>query len=179
MTEVGSVYGAALYDLARSEGLSAPILEQLRVLDSSFSAEADFLKLLCAPSLSKQERCGIADSSFRGKVHPYVLNFLKILTEKGYAKHFHDCFVAYEEQYNQDNGILVVTALTAVPLSQEQNAKLCAKLEAVTGKHIQLRNKVDPSVMGGVQLDLGNRRVDDTVAHRLQTISDLLKQTTL
>jgi F-type H+-transporting ATPase subunit delta len=179
MTEVGSVYGAALYDLAVSEGLSTPILEQLQVLNSSFAAEGNFLKLLCAPGLSKQERCGIVDSSFRGKVHPYVLNFLKILTEKGYARHFHHCFAAYEEKYNQDNGILVVTALTAIPLSAQQTGKLCAKLETITGSTIRLHNKVDPSVLGGVQLDLGNRRIDDTVAHRLQSVRDLLKQTTL
>ena len=83
MTQVGSVYGEALYSLAVEETLSAQILEELSVLAQSFHAEPDFIRLLCTPNLSVLERCNILDDSFRSTVHPYVLNFLKILTEKG------------------------------------------------------------------------------------------------
>ena len=79
MTQAGTVYGEALYDLAGSEGLDLEILQQLKVLDEAFCAEPDFLRLLSSPNLSKPERCGVLDSSFRGKLHPYILNFLKIL----------------------------------------------------------------------------------------------------
>ena len=81
MTEIGSVYGDALYELAKEEALTETIGEQLRLLQSSFRAEPDFIRLLSAPNLSKAERCQILDDSFRGKVEPYLLNFLKILTE--------------------------------------------------------------------------------------------------
>ena len=104
MTDVGSVYGSALYTLAREEDLSASVLEELTALEQSFRQEPGFLKLLSSPALSKDERCKILDDSFRGKVQPYVLNFMKILTEKGYLRHFSDCCKAYREQYNQDNG---------------------------------------------------------------------------
>ena len=91
MTEVGNTYGQALYDLARSEALDEQILTEITVLNESFQQKTGFLRLLQSPSLSKQERCTILDESFRGKLHSYVLNFLKILTEKGYARHFPDC----------------------------------------------------------------------------------------
>ena len=66
MTEVGSVYGEALYTLAKDEGLSRDILSQLMLLDDCFTQEPGFLRLLGTPNLSKDERCRILDDSFRG-----------------------------------------------------------------------------------------------------------------
>lgn len=179
MTEVGSVYGEALYDLALSEGLSEAILKELTVLSQSFAVEPDFIRLLGTPSLSKQERCQILDDSFRGKVHSYVLNFLKILTEKGYMRHFGDCCDAYRTIYNRDNGILVVTAVTAVALSDSQQLRLNERLAAITGKKIELVNRIDPNCLGGIRLDYDGKRLDDTVEHRLSTIRSVLKNTVL
>ena len=179
MTQVGSVYGEALYDLCKSENLTEAVLREITTLEESFSQEPDFLRLLAAPNLGKQERCGILDESFRGKVHPYVLNFLKILTEKGYSRHFSDCCAAYREHYNLDNGILPVSAVTAVPLSGKQSEKLKEKLASVTGKTILLTNRVDPDCLGGVRLDFDGKRLDDTVAHRLESVRTMLNETVL
>ena len=179
MTQVGSVYGEALYTLALEEGLTTVIGEELSALEQSFRAEPDFIRLLSTPNLSVQERCNILDDSFRGKVQPYVLNFLKILTEKGYMRHFFDCCKAFEESYNRDNGILPVTAITAVSLNPAQAEKLTDKLCQITGKQVKLHNRVDPNVLGGVRLDYDGKRLDDTVAHRLASVASLLKNTVL
>lgn len=179
MTQVGSVYGEALYSLALEESLTEGILAELTVLDGCFRENPDFLRLLSSPNLSKQERCAIVDNSFRGKVHGYVLNFLKILTEKGCIKHFADCRKAYESHYNLDNGILPVTAVTAVPMTEDQAARLKQKLEQITGKHIDLVNRIDSSILGGVRLDYDGKRLDDTVSHRLDKVRSLLANTVL
>ncbi len=179
MTTAGSAYGEALYDLAKSEDLSGEILSQITALDESFRAEPAFARLLSAPALSKQERCQILDSSFQGKVHLYVLNFLKILAEKGYVRYFSDCCRAYQEHYNLDHNILPVTAVTAVALTQAQSEKLSGKLSAITGKTITLHNRVDPGILGGVQLDFDGKRLDDTISGRLKSIRDLLGSTVL
>ena len=179
MTQIGSVYGEALYTLALEEQLTEQILAELNVLQESFHQEPDFIRLLASPNLSKQERCAIVDGSFRGKVHIYVLNILKILTEKGYMKHFFDCCKAFEEHYNLDNGILPVTAITAFPLSDAQAEKLTGRLARITGRQIILRNRVDPTCLGGVRLDYDGKRLDDTVSHHLEAIRGLLKDTVL
>lgn len=179
MTQVGNVYAQALYDLSAGEHCAEEILQQLNVLAQSFQAEPDFVRLLSAPNLSKEARCGILDDSFRGKLHPYVLNFLKILTEKGYMRHFGDCCKAYRQIFNREHGILEVCAVTAVPLNAQQTAKLTQKLSQVTGKTIDLVNRVDPACLGGVRLDYDGKRVDDTVSHRLASIGALLKNTVL
>ena len=179
MTQIGNTYAAGLYSLAKEEDLSGQILEQLTALDAAFSREPDYLRLLAAPNLSKEERCDILDEGFRGKVHPYVLNFMKLLTQKGYIRHFSDCCHAYREQYHDDHGILPVCAVSAVPLTAEQTAKLQKKLEAITGKAVELTNRVDPAVLGGVRLDYSGRRVDGTVQNRLDAVRQLLKNTVL
>lgn len=179
MTQIATVYAQGLYSLAREEGLETTVLEQLKVLKTLFQENPDYTKLLAAPSLPKQERCGIIDESFRGRVHPYVLNFLKILTEKGYVRQFPQCCDAYRSQYNEDNGILVVKALSAVPLTGEQQQKLTAKLEATTGKRIELLCSVDPAQLGGLCLRYEDKQVDGTVRNRLESIGKLLKNTVL
>lgn len=179
MTRVGSVYAQALYDLAKEEDLSLEILNELKVLGEVFSANADYLRLLSTPNLSKDERCAILDEGFSGRVQPYVLNFIKILTEKGYIRHFGDCCEAYRQLYNEDNGILPVKAVTAVALTDDQSARLCEKLNGITGKKVEINNVVDPGCIGGVMLDYDGKRVDDTVRHRLDAVRSLLKNTML
>ena len=179
MTQAANTYAQALYALAKDENLSKQILNELDVLNQVFDREAGFLRLLAAPNLPKVERCGILDESFRGKIHIYLLNFLKILTERGYIRHFGDCCKAYREYYNADHGILPVQAVTAVALTAEQANRLAQKLTKLTGKTIELTNRVDPAVLGGVRLDYDGKRVDGTVQSRLDSVRELLKNTVL
>ena len=179
MTEVGTVYGESLYELAKDENLTQQIGAELSVLQQSFRQEPDFVRLLSSPNLTKTERCQILDDSFRGNVHPYLLNFLKILTEKGYVRYFADCCASFRIRYNEAHNILPVTAVTAVALTQEQSARLAEKLEKLTEKKIELTNRIDTQVLGGVRLDFDGKSVDDTLANRLAAISRLLNNTIL
>ena len=179
MTEAASVYGEALYALAKDENKSDLMLQKLKALDESFAAEPDFLRLLSAPNLSKIERKEILDACFKGKVEPYLLNFLKILMEKGYIRQFSNCVQVFHERYNEDHGIMAVSAVTAVPMSDGQKEKLAAKLAGITGKQIELTNTIDPACIGGVRLDYDGKRVDDTIIHRLDAVSSMLKNTIL
>lgn len=179
MNQIGTVYGEALYSLAAEVQAEDAILQQLQVLQSSFSAEPQFLQLLTSPALAKAERCQILDDSFRGKVEPYLLNFLKLLTEKGYIGHFSACCDAYTDKYNQQHNILPVTAVTLTPLSLHQSQALTDKLSSMTGKKVSLTNRIDPDCFGGIRLDYDGNRLDDTVAHRLEQVRQLLKNTVL
>lgn len=179
MTQAASTYAQALYDLAKDEGLGKTILHELCVLKDVFTENPAYSKLLSMPDLPKQERCRILDEAFRGKVNPYVLNFMKILTEKGYIRHFPACCDAYRGFYNEDNGILVVKAVSAVALSPAQLEKLTAKLEATTGKTIDLQCSVDTAMLGGLRLSYDGMQVDGTVKNRLDSIGKMLKNTVL
>ena len=175
MSEIGASYAQALYSLAEEDNVTDDILQQLEALDVSFGQEPDYLRLLATPNLSKEERCQLLDSSFRGRIHPYVLNFLKLLTQKGYARKFDDCVRQYRGIYNEKHGIVSVTATTAVAMTAEQKEKLQTKLETVTGKTVQLQCKVETACIGGVRLDYDGKRIDGTVKNRLDAMKELLK----
>ena len=174
MTEIGQNYARALYSLAQEERLTQSVLEQLKTLDAAFRQEPDFLRLLATPNLSKQQRLDVLDESFRGKVHAYALNFLKLLTEKGHIGVFSDCVKAYRQQYYADHGIVSVLAVTAVALTDAQREQLQSKLETVTGKEIELLCRVDPTCIGGVRLDYDGKRVDGTIKNRLDAMGKML-----
>ncbi len=179
MSEAAVTYGQALYDLARAEDLEDVLLQQLTVLAQSFRSEPDFPALLQSHNLSKQERCRILDDSFRDRVHPYVLNFLKLLTENGLARHFPDCAAHFQKCYRRTHNILAVTAVTAVALTDDRLRALTEKLACVTGKTIELSNRVDPTVLGGIRLNYDGKQLDGTVIHRLDAMRSLLKNTVL
>jgi len=179
MSGAATVYSQALYGLAKDEGQEAAVLQQMTALAESFRAEPDYIRLLCAANLSKAERCEILDRSFRGKVTSNLLNFMKLLTEKGYMRHFLECCKVYRNLFNEDHGILEVTAVTATALTSAQTMRLQEKLAAITGKTISLQNSIDPACLGGVRLDYDGKRVDDTVQHRLDSIRALLSDTVL
>ena len=142
MTEIARMYGGSLYDLAAEEGLETRILGELEEVNALFKANPDYLHLLSIPSIPKKERCGLLDEALRGQVHLYVLNFLKILCEKGTLRELGGCTRAYRIRYNEAHGILEATATSAIALTKEQTAALHQKLEALTGKTIDLQTKV-------------------------------------
>ena len=179
MTSPGNLYAAALYRLAREENADTVILRQLLFLDQCFQLEPAYLQLLSTPLLPQAQRCEILDAAFRGKVHPYVLNFLKILTEKGKIRLFDRCCSHFQQQYNRDHAIVQVIAVTAVPLSANQATKLTGKLSSLTGKTVSLQNRVDSRVLGGIRLHYEGKQLDDTLSHRLQQLRSLLQDTLL
>lgn len=179
MTDVVQQYGQALYELVRDEEISAPVLEQMLTLSSAFQEEPEFLRLLISPNLSKQERCDLVDESFRDKIHPYLLNFLKILTQEGIARKFPDCCRYVERCYYADNDILPVVAYTAQRLTEAQQQRLTEKMQAITWKTVILQNRVDPACLGGVRLCYDGIQIDGTVKGRLDAVEKLLKNTVL
>ena len=176
MTELAREYGDGLYLLAEEENLSREFLEQLLSLKSLFREQPDFVRLLGNMSLSKEERVKIIDSVLRGQVHPYVLNFLKILCERGALNEYEGCLAAFKTLYNQAHGIVEATVTTAVPLDDEQRARLSKKLSKMTEKLVVLNEKVDESLIGGVLLEMNGQRYDNTLKNRLKSIHSAMVQ---
>lgn len=170
MTELAKEYGAGMYVLAAEENIAKDVLEQMRTLRGCFKEQPEFLRLLSNMALQKEERLSILDSALRGQVHPYLLNFLKILCERGALSEFAGCEEAYRELYNKDHGVVEAHVTTGETLSDDQRARLIEKLKQMTGKEIILLEKVDPKVVGGVLLEMNGQRYDNTVRHRLESV---------
>lgn len=172
MKEIVKEYGGGLYELAVDEGLEEVLLEQTRVLRGVLDAE--YLRLLTTPGIPKPERVGLAAEALDGRVHPYLANFVKLVVERGAACDLPECFEEYERLYFQRHGIIRAKVETAVPLTDVQKEKLTSRLEARTGKKIELTCVVTPALIGGIRLSFDNRLMDDTAREKLRTIANSL-----
>lgn len=76
----------------------------------------------------------------------------------------------YERLSNRARGIVIADIVTARPMSEAQSAKLKAKLETVTGKSVRVRPHIDESILGGVIVKIGDKRIDGSVTGRMQTL---------
>ncbi len=170
MTELAREYGDGLYALCAEETLAGDVLAQLAMLKQCFRDQPDFCRLLSNMALPKQERTQVVDRALRGQVHPYVLNFLKLLVEHGVISEFNGCEAAFRQRYNQDNGVVEAVVTTGAPMTDEESAQLIDKLSRMTGRQIQLTEKVDAGVISGVLLEMDGKRYDSTLRHRLEEI---------
>ena len=167
MTELAREYGEGLFDLAREENLLDTIHEEMNALRESLAGEPRYIQLLQTHALSKDERLGILDEAFRGKVHPYVLNFMKLLLERGALSALPDCARHFHARWLEEKGVVEARVTTAAPLTDAQRASLSKKLGEIAGKQVELLIHIDPAVMGGLRVDMEGRRYDNTIRHRL------------
>ena len=168
MTETAKMYGGSLYSLAVEEKLEAELLDELEAVADLFRQNSDYMRLLNMQNLPKKERCALLDEAFRGNVHPYVLNFMKLLCENGTLRELRGCARAYRMCYNKANGIAEATAVCAKALTAEQTEALRQKLEKVSGKKVDLTVKVDAGILGGIRVEMDGVQLDGSVRKSLE-----------
>ena len=174
MTAAEKEYGGALFSLAAEEGLLDEILEGLEAVQKAFDENPGYLRLVENPAVKKDERLGLLDEALRGGVHPYVLNFVKILCERGMLASLPGSCAEYRDSPYEARGIPPVPAWTAAPLSEAQRKALTDKLAKTTGKTILLTCSVDAALLGGVRLTYAGRELDGTVQGRLAKLREAL-----
>ena len=178
MTKHAKTYGGALYDLAESEGISPVILEDVKAVSDIFRDERDYAGLLSAPSIPLSEKEKLLDEAWKGHIHNYTLNFMKLLCSQGKISEFPDAARQYISLYNRDNGIVSARAVCAAPLSEELENRLNSMLEKKTGKKVELSVTVDESLIGGMRLDLDGVQSDNSISYHLEAIRKLLASDT-
>ncbi|MCC8138563.1 MAG: ATP synthase F1 subunit delta [Clostridiales bacterium] len=179
MTQTARVYGGSLYQLAAEESLTDTIRTQMSEVLDLFRENPDYLALLTEPSIAKEERTGLIETAFGPCAERYLVNFLKLLCEKGILREYAGCCEEYTRRYNSDHNIAEAVVTSAVPLTEEQTAALNDKLEEQTGKTVILTKKVDPSVVAGLRVELEGKQLDGTVQGRMAGISRKLKEVVL
>ncbi len=170
MTEAAREYGTALYELCAAEGLEDAVLSQLWELDALVRQYPQWAAVLRCSTIPAEQRRQCTEEVLRGRVEPYVLNFVRLLIDNARAGELQGCIEAYAGLYDDAHGILPVCAVTAVPLSGEQTARLTARLEKTSGKTVRLSNRVDAACMGGIRLELAGRSIDGSVRAQLEDL---------
>ena len=168
MTELEKTYGDALYQLALEESLEQELLEPMNGVCALLRENPEYLRLIGSRALAKAERLALLDEAFGGKVHPYLLNFMKILCERGAFERIGGCRDAFVIAYNERHGIVPSCVVSATPLNAQQEKRLIEALEKKTGKTILLDKRVGASLVGGMRVEMDGKRYDNTVASKME-----------
>ncbi len=179
MTQTAKNYADALYELASDEGLAEEIYPQINEIGLLFHGNPDYPKLLSAPNIGLSERLSILDQAFSGRVHRYVLSFLKLLCEQGHIRELPTCVERFNARYDEDRGIVHIKVTTAVPLTRDQKARIHKRMCAYTGKSVEESYRVDPAVLGGIRMEYDGKELDGTVRQRLEGLRKTLSDTVL
>ncbi len=177
MSELSMEYGAGLFSAAVGAGAEAEILEESRVLSGVFTGE--YVRLLSNPEIPKSERLSLVSELLDGKAHPYLVNFVKLMTERSLAHEITDSFLEYKRLYYEYHGIIRVRAESAIELTERQKQKLHDKLASHTGYSVEIEYAVCPELLGGMKLFYDNRRIDGTVKSKLGEIGVRLADTVI
>ncbi len=175
MSNISRAYADALFEISIEENSLEEIMQQSAQLAEIMAANPEFVKLLNAPTVTKEEKTDLVDKVFSGKINKSLLNFIKVMVERKDTQEINASFADFEKLYNKHNNIEKATATTAVPMSDELKAKLVAKLNALTGKNVVLTNIVDPACLGGVILQFADVQYNDSVAGKLEILRNQLK----
>ena len=176
MTGLAREYGEGLYELARDEELGLLIFEQLDDISALLKEQPQFIRLLCSRAIEREKRLKAVDDTFGNHVHPYVTNFMKLLVEKEHFDAFLLCAQWFHQRYNEDSGIVEAFVTSAVALTDEEMAALRVKLAHISGRQVKLIASVDPSLIGGVRVEMDGRRYDNTIQDRLGRLKRSLTQ---
>lgn len=176
MTQTARLYGGSLYALAAEEQLTEVLMQQTQEIRKIFRETPEYLRLLSEPSIPFAERKGLIEDAFGAQAEQYLVNFLKLLCERGILGEYAGCCEEFVRRYNLEHGIAEAVVTSAVALDEKQMSALKAKLEKISGKKVALQQKTDPAVMAGLRVELEGRQLDGTVQGRLDGISRKLNE---
>ncbi|MCL2639107.1 MAG: ATP synthase F1 subunit delta [Oscillospiraceae bacterium] len=175
---IENIYSSAFFEVLEDEHGNAqagfePVLAELEAVNDALSGAPELAKELVsfclAPGIKEEEKLAVIRSVF-GKASPYVLNFLCILAQKERLGHYGRIYRNFRAKYYDKFKITPVTVTSAFALSGEQKNKLIAKMETVTSSKVELTEKTDKNLIGGVVVDYGGSRIDGSVKHRLDSL---------
>ena len=166
------VYADAFFTLCLEETPDTleNTLGKLSALDGIFREQPDFVKLLGTPTVTMDEKLGMIKDIIADGVSEYTGNLLCVLTERGRMGCFSGIVKNFRALYNEHFRIAEITVTASAPLSESVRERITAKMSEVTGKTVSIREKVDPSIIGGVVIDYGSTRYDGSVRTRLNEL---------
>lgn len=172
---VEKVYAEALFSLISEENgpvLAAhqTVLDELAVVADAFESAPELSKLLGAPTVSPAEKLGVLERVFKHAVSTYVFNLLTVMTNKSRASFLPRVAREYRRMFNDTFGFSEIIVTAPHPLTEAQRAAISAKMAKITGKKVNLKERLDKTLIGGVVVDYGTTRFDGSVKTRLEAL---------
>jgi len=172
---VARVYAESLLALAEEQGMADDVLDELNGLVALEDRDPDVANFFASPLVSEGDRRGSIEKSFRSRASDLVVDALQVMNSKGRLELLPALAVAYGSALDVLRRRIDVQVTSAVGLSDDTRQQLLDTLRRVTSREIRLAETVDPEVLGGIIVSLGDRKIDYSLATDLRQLDDQLR----
>ncbi|MDR2198231.1 MAG: ATP synthase F1 subunit delta [Deltaproteobacteria bacterium] len=164
-------YAEALLELGLADGNHAAYGEELALFSAAVQGAGEEGRLLASPALPAEARKKILSQILdKASLSPLTRNFVSLLNDRGRFSLLRETARAYAALQDEREGIVRGVVQTAVDLDESQLNGIRSALGIYTGKKVELTQKVDPSIIGGVVARLGDLEVDGSVRMQLNKL---------
>jgi F-type H+-transporting ATPase subunit delta len=168
MTDLARGYAQALFQVAQAEGALEQVEDELFRFARILENETRLREALTDPSVPPEHRAQMVQELLGPKASPHTTNIIGFLVQQGRARELPKIIDSLVQLAAEERNKAVAEVRTAVPLDGDQREKLKDAIARATGKQVELKVLIDPSVVGGLLVRVGDQIFDGTVRRRLQ-----------
>jgi F-type H+-transporting ATPase subunit delta len=169
MEEIAQVYARSLFAVAKDQQKVDVVREQLGQLADALSENRELATFFFSPYFSTEEKKDGLDRTVEG-AEPIVRNFLGLLVEKHRMPALFRIRTAFDRLWEEENRMLPVTITSAIELDEATVRSIGERIGQQTGRKVELSAHVDPDVLGGLVLQVGNQILDASIRTRLDNL---------
>ena len=158
-------YAEAVFEIGVQEGTIDRWRDDLHLL-AEYLGNRRLAFVLKEPKIPFTRKEAIVRDLLAAKVRPEALNLALLLVERNLVELAPRVSAAFDERYNDYRGQAIAHVTTAIPLDDTLRAQISRELQAITGKHILLQERVDPAILGGVIARVGDTLIDGSLKRR-------------
>jgi F-type H+-transporting ATPase subunit delta len=172
---IASVYSKAMLDLAEQQGEADSLLEELEGLVEYLGRNPELEQFLASPLVEDEDRGKVLEKAFRGKTSDLLLDSLQVVNRKGRLSLLRAIVEGYLAEHRKLRGMVEARVRTAVPLSEALRTRVRESVARHTGRQPILLEKVDPALIGGIIIEVGDEKIDGSVSHKLSELGKALE----
>jgi F-type H+-transporting ATPase subunit delta len=177
LSNVGSRYAKALFDLASENKEIAAVEADLKSLKTALAESKDLRVLVGSPAFGAADKGkGLAAIAAKARFSDTTKKFLGLLAANGRASMLASVIAGFEEIASKARGAVSAQVTTAVPLSAAQSKGVAAALRQALGKDPEIETRVDPAILGGIKVRVGSRLFDASLKSKLDSLKFALKR---
>ena len=167
MEEIASVYARSLFEVAQDQGKLDTVREELGEFADALSESRELQVFLFSPYFSTAEKTEGLDRAISG-ADEIVVNFLKLLIEKHRMPVVFRIRAELDQLWEEENRMLPVTVTSAVELDKGTVKQIGDRIAEQTDRTVDLSSEVDPDILGGIIVQVGNSVLDASIRNRLE-----------
>ena len=167
---VATRYAKALIDLAEENKSLEETRKDMELFSQTLRANQELQAVLGNPIIAHSKKIKILEAIFSGKVSKVTDSFFKIMVNKSRSEILYPTSKEFINQYNIIKHIVRAYVSSATPLSEKNKKDIITELERSTGGKIELHAKVDPKLIGGFVLTVGDMQVDTSISSSLNRL---------